>query len=71
MSKILTNSDEVIRSKVKLKEYLQDALDEVSNDYIEVSHDVTINIIDALDYIRKYRNILLCINEICKERKKY
>lgn len=71
MSKILTNSDEVVKSGVKLKDYLQQALGEVSDDYIEVSHDVTINIVDALDYIRKYRNILLCMNEICKQRKKY
>lgn len=68
---MIINSDEVIKSGIKLKDYLSEAIDEVSDDYIEVSHNDTINVLDALEYIRKYRNILLSINEICKSRNKY
>lgn len=68
---INVNSNEVVASGTKLKEYLEDAIDEVSEDYILVSNDDGINNIDTLEYIRKYRNILLCIKEICKSRKKF
>lgn len=71
MSKLILHSDEVIKSGIKFKDYLHEALKEVSEDYIEVSHNETINVVDALEYIRKYRNILLCMDEICKDRKKY
>lgn len=71
MSELITSSDELIKLGVKLKDYIKTAIDETSNDYVEVSHNQTINIIDALEYIRKYRNILLCIDEICKNRNKY
>lgn len=68
---MLIHSDDVIKAGIKLKDYLQEGLQEISDDYIKVSNDDTINVCDALEYIRKYRNILLCINEICKSRKKY
>lgn len=68
---INVNSNEVVSSNIKLKEYLEDAIDEVSEDYIIVSDNDGINNLDALEYIRKYRNILLCIKEICKARKKF
>lgn len=71
MSELITSSDELIKLGVKLKDYIKTAIDETSDDYVEVSHNQTINIIDALEYIRKYRNILLCIDEICKNRNKY
>lgn len=71
MSDLITSSDAVIKMNVKLKDYIKTAIDETSNDYVNVSHDNTINIVDALEYIRKYRNILLCIDEICKNRNKY
>ncbi|MBR6518017.1 MAG: hypothetical protein IKT40_14385 [Bacilli bacterium] len=56
---------------LKLKDYLEDAIREISDDYVEISHNETINVVDTLEYIRKYRNILLCIDNICKTRKKY
>lgn len=68
---IITNSNQVIADGTKLKDYLQDAINEISNDYVDIDKNNTINVIDTLEYIRKYRNILLCINEICKERNKY
>ena len=68
---INTNSNDIIRDGVKLKDYLKDAIDEISDDYIKVNHNDSINCIEFLEYIQKYRNILLCINEICKSRKKY
>ena len=71
MSDLITSSDAVIKMNVKLKDYIKTAIDETSNDYVNVSHDNTINIVDDLEYIRKYRNILLCIDEICKNRNKY
>lgn len=56
---------------LKLKDYLEDAIREISDDYVAISHNDTINVVDTLEYIRKYRNILLCIDNICKTRKKY
>lgn len=68
---MLLHSDDVIKCGVKLKDYLADGIKEISDDYIKVSHNDTINVVDTLEYMRKYRNILLCIDEICKSRKKY
>ena len=56
---------------IKLKDYIENAIQEISDDYVEISHNETINVCDTLEYIRKYRNILLCIKNICKTRKKY
>lgn len=64
------SSDKVLLSGVKLKDYLNDAIKETSDDYINLAHS-NVDKIDALEYIRKYRNILLCMNEICKDRNKY
>ena len=71
MDKISIRSDEVIASGVKLKDYLTQAIAEVSDDYIDVSRKTEISVDETLKYIQHYRNILLCINEICKARKKY
>lgn len=67
---IETSSDKVLSSDIKLKDYIQDAITETSDDFINLAHS-NLNKADALEYIRKYRNIFLCINEICKNRKKY
>ena len=72
MDKINVRSDEVLDSGIKLRDYLEEAINEASNDYINVAH--TPNVIpknEALDMIQKYRNILLCMKEICKKRKKF
>lgn len=71
MDKISIRSDEVISSGIKLKDYLKLGINEASDDYINTTRLTDINKDDALKLIIKYRNILLCINEICKTRKKY
>lgn len=71
MDKISIRSDEVIASNIKLKDYLKLGINEASDDYINTTRLTDINKDDALKLIIKYRNILLCINEICKTRKKY
>lgn len=68
---IEVNSNKVISDNTKLKDYLEEAINELSDDYIIISNDDGINNIDTLEYVRKYRNILLCIKEICKNRKKF
>ena len=68
---IETNSDVVLMKKIKLKDYIIDCINETSDDYINVSHDEKHNIIDTTEYIRKYRNMFLCIKEICQNRNKF
>lgn len=70
----IERSDDVISSGVKLKDYINDAIDELSSDYINVVDNLSKAddvLSEALKYMRKCRNILLCINQICKTRKKY
>ena len=71
MEKLNVRSDAVIASGVKLKDYIKTGINEVSDDYIEISHMDGISKEKALEYVMKYRNMLLCINEICKSRKKF
>ena len=68
---IETNSDVVLMKKIKLKDYIDECINETSEDYINVSHDEKHNIIDTTAYIRKYRNMFLCIKEICQNRNKF
>ena len=68
---IETNSDVVLMKKIKLKDYIDECINETSDDYINVSHDEKHNIIDTTEYIRKYRNMFLCIKEICQNRNKF
>ena len=68
---IETNSDVVLMKKIKLKDYIDECINETSEDYINVSHDEKHNIIDTTEYIRKYRNMFLCIKEICQNRNKF
>lgn len=72
MNDICVRSDEVLESGVKLKEYLDDAIASASDDYIKLTHkpdEIPKN--EALELIQKYRNVLLCMKEICKNRKKF
>lgn len=71
MNKFTFNSDEALKQEYKLKDYINDAIDVISDDFINLSHEDDKSKLETLEYIRKYRNILLCINEICKHRKKY
>lgn len=71
MDKLNVRSDDVIASGVKLKDYIKIGINELSDDYIELSHKDDISVDEALKYVMKYRNMLLCINEICKSRKKF
>lgn len=66
--KDIERSDAVLDSGIKLKDYLDLAIDELTNEYINFAKSDT-----SLDYqqLRKYRNILLCIREICKARNKF
>ena len=68
---IETNSDVVLMKKIKLKDYIDECINETSDDYINVSHDEKHNIVDTTEYIRKYRNMFLCIKEICQNRNKF
>lgn len=68
---IETNSDVVLMKKIKLKDYIDECINETSEDYINVSHDEKHNIVDTTEYIRKYRNMFLCIKEICQNRNKF
>lgn len=71
MSELCVRSDDVIDSGVKLKDYLDSAIESVSNDYISVSNAESIPKNETMDLIQKYRNVLLCLREICKNRKKF
>ena len=71
MSKLNVRSDDVIASGVKLKVYIQNAIEEVSDDYLDLAKKDAISKDDTLELIRKYRNALLCIKEICKTRNKF
>lgn len=71
MSELCVRSDELIESGVKLKDYLDSAIESVSNDYISVSNAESIPKNETMDLIQKYRNVLLCLREICKNRKKF
>lgn len=67
----IERSDDVIAKNIKLKDYISDAIDELSSDYIELVDNDSISKDSASKYMRKCRNMLLCINEICKQRNKY
>ena len=70
---LCVRSDDVLDSGVKLKEYLDDAINELSDDYINVAHaesDVIPKHL-VLDLVQKHRNALVCMKEICKKRKKF
>lgn len=71
MKNLCVRSDELIESGVKLKDYLDSAIESVSNDYINVSNAESIPKNETMDLIQKYRNVLLCLKEICKNRKKF
>lgn len=72
MNKIETTSEKVIDSGVRLKEYLNDAINLVSDEYIETTHKPDMIPKDeVLSIIQTHRNVLLCIKEICKQRKKF
>lgn len=71
MKDIEVRSNELIKSGVKLKDYLDEAIETTSDDYIRTSNAESIPKCDALDLIQKYRNILICLKEICKNRKKF
>lgn len=72
MTKICVRSDEVLDSDAKLKDYLNDAINVLSEEYIESSHQSDlIPKNEVMNLIQKHRNILLCIKEICKKRKKF
>lgn len=68
---LCVRSDELIASGIKLKDYLNQAIAEVSEDYIDMTHEKEISVDMALKHIQKYRNVLLCIKEICKSRNKF
>lgn len=71
MKNLCVRSDELIESGIKLKDYLDSAIESVSNDYISVSNAESIPKNETMDLIQKYRNVLLCLREICKNRKKF
>lgn len=70
--KIITSADEVVSNDIKLKEYITQAINEISDDYIiNANKSQYIQKDQCMELIVKYRNILLSINAICKKRKKY
>lgn len=72
MGKICVHSDEVLESGVKFKDYLDEAIDELSEEYIELAHQPDVIPKNEVMYlIQEHRNILLCMKEICKKRKKF
>lgn len=72
MDKINVHSDEVLDSGVKLKDYLDEAIDVLSEEYIETAHQPdVISKNEVMNLIQEHRNILLCMKEICKKRKKF
>lgn len=72
MVKICVRSDEVLESGAKLKDYLSEAINVLSEEYIESAHQPDlISKNEVMNLIQEHRNILLCIKEICKKRKKF
>lgn len=72
MGKISVHSDEVLESGAKLKDYLNEAINVLSEEYIESAHQPdVIPKNEVMNLIQEHRNILLCIKEICKKRKKF
>jgi len=72
MSDICVRSDEVLDSGTKLKDYLNEAINVLSEEYIKSVHQPDlISKDEVMNLIQKHRNILLCIKEICKKRKKF
>ena len=72
MGKIYVLSDEVLKSGAKLKDYLDEAISVLSEEYIESAHQPdVIPKNEVLNLIQEHRNILLCMKEICKKRNKF
>ena len=72
MSKICVRSDEVLDSGAKLKDYLDEAIGVLSEEYIESANQPdVIPKNEVMNLIKEHRNILLCMKEICKNRKKF
>lgn len=72
MGKICVRSDEVLDSGAKLKDYLDEAIGVLSEEYIESAHQPdVIPKNEVMNLIQEHRNILLCMKEICKKRKKF
>ena len=72
MSDICVRSDEVLDSGTKLKDYLNEVINVLSEEYIKSVHQPDlISKDEVMNLIQKHRNILLCIKEICKKRKKF
>lgn len=72
MSNICVRSDEVLNSGAKLKDYLDEAISVLSEEYIELTlQSDVIPKNEVLNLIQEHRNILLCMKEICKKRNKF
>ena len=69
MEKLITDPSKLAKDDVKLKDYLNDAIFEISEDYIKaISNEKNPEILKTIE---KNRNILICIREICKQRNKF
>lgn len=55
-------------AKCKLKDYLQDCINKVSDEYITALQEGDVC---KADLIQEHRNMLLCIKAICKARNKF
>ena len=64
--------DYVLNSGVSLKDYLHDAIEEITNDFIDVAKTSPEEIpkSDLLSYLGKYKSVLNNIDVICKNRKR-
>ena len=64
--------DDVLNSGVLLKDYLHDAIEEITNDFIDVAKTSPEEIpkADLLSYLGKYKSVLNNIDVICKNRKR-
>lgn len=72
MGKICISSDELLNSGAKLKDYIDESIGVLSEEYIEASHQSdVIPKYAVMNLIQEHRNILLCMKEICKKRNKF
>lgn len=57
-------------TRYRLKEYLDLCIQDASEEYIKILSDHNASE-DHIKSVHKYRNMLLCIKEICKQRNKF